>query len=50
MKNREEIELILIEASSYGLRQEVVETAQSYIDEGYSELDAYEMAFDEWVK
>lgn len=41
---------ILAEASAFGLRQEVNDTAEELIKEGYSHLDAYEMAFNEWVK
>lgn len=47
---KEEIELILVEASAYGLRAEVIEWAEKFMLEGHSELEAYQLAFDEWVK
>lgn len=50
MDEQEQIEQILTEASSYGLRGEVVEWAKSLIETGYQELEAYEEAFNEWVK
>lgn len=50
MTTEEQIEEILMEASAFGLRLEVLNTAKQYIDEGCERLLAYEMAFDEWVK
>ena len=50
MTAEEQIEEILMEASAYGLRIEVLETAGNYIKEGYDKLSSYEMAFNEWVK
>jgi hypothetical protein len=44
------IELILTEASAWGLRIEVEETAQKYIDEGQHPTDAYQFAYDDWIK
>lgn len=44
------IELILTEASAWGLRVEVEETAQKYIKEGHNVVDAYQYAYDDWVK
>jgi hypothetical protein len=45
-----EIELILTEASAYGLSYEVNRTAETLLAEGYSAIVAYETAFNEWVK
>ena len=50
MTNEEHIEEILMEASAYGLRVEVLETAKDYIDAGWELILSYQMAFDEWVK
>jgi hypothetical protein len=46
----EQIEEILIDASRYGLRIEVLETAQKYIKEGYDKITSYEMSYQEWIK
>ena len=46
----QQIELILFEASAYGLRVEVEETAQKYIDEGTPAVEAYEWAYGDWIK
>ena len=46
------IEFILEEASSYGLRSEVQESARKIKSE-FPDIDlltAYEMAFNEWIK
>lgn len=46
-----EIEEILIEASAYGLRDEVKFTAAKIMKETEcTELQAYIIAFDEWIK
>jgi hypothetical protein len=45
-----DIELILEEASAYGLRTEVEEYAQKYLSEGYTPVEAYEHAYNEWIK
>tara|TARA_R100000908_G_scaffold25500_2_gene11707 strand:- start:1004 stop:1285 length:282 start_codon:yes stop_codon:yes gene_type:complete len=42
--------LILKEASAYGLEWEVKETAAKYVKEGYRYVDAFEMAYQDWVK
>ena len=55
-KEEEEIELILEEASAYGLRQEIKETAEeelkkaSFEGRWLSKLDAYVNAYNEWIK
>ncbi len=46
----EQIEEILMEASAYGLRLEVMDSARKYMDAGYDRLVSYEMAYNEWVK
>lgn len=50
MTESEQIEEILYEASAYGLRIEVMDTAKKFMDEGHTCLSSYEMAFNEWVK
>lgn len=46
----QQIEEILIEASAYGLRIEVMNSAKELIKEGYDELTAYQLGYDEWIK
>lgn len=46
----QEIELICVEASAWGLRDEVVDTAETLIRKGYEPVVAYEIAYEEWVK
>jgi hypothetical protein len=46
----QQIELICIEASAWGLREEVVDEAERLIKEGYESVVAYEIAYEEWVK
>lgn len=51
MTTEEQIEEILHEASAYGLRVEVMETAKQYMEEeGMERLLAYENAYHEWIK
>jgi hypothetical protein len=50
MTKEKMIEEILIEASSYGLRTEVIETAVKYQKDGMGKLQSFEEAFREWVK
>lgn len=45
-----DIELVLEEASAWGLRYEVEKYAQQYIDEGHPIVDAYHFAYEEWIK
>jgi hypothetical protein len=45
-----DIELILEEASAYGLRTEVEEYAQKYLSEGCTPVEAYQHAYYEWIK
>jgi len=44
------IELILAEASAYGLAYEVEATAKEIIKEGGDEVTAYQDAYNEWIK
>ena len=48
----EQIELLLEEANAYGLRREVIEFAEKFMkeDPSLTELDAYFMAYSEWIK
>ena len=52
MTSEEEIEEILYEASAYGLRTEVMEWAQKELQQNpkMRKVDAYQIAFNEWVK
>jgi hypothetical protein len=52
MSDFEIIEEILIEASAYSLRLEVIETATKLMDADseLSSLQAYELAFQDWIK
>ena len=47
-----QIELILHEANAVGLRQEVADTASKFmkLDPSLNKLDAYFMAYSEWIK
>ncbi|MEY4334045.1 MAG: hypothetical protein RLZZ196_2788 [Bacteroidota bacterium] len=45
-----DIELVLEEASAWGLRVEVEQTAKQYIDEGHSIVDSYHFAYEDWIK
>jgi hypothetical protein len=44
--------LILEEANQYGLRREVNEEAQKFLEEDptLSDLEAYVLAYNEWIK
>ena len=52
MTESEEIEEILHEASAYGLRNEVMDWAQKELKSNpkMRKVDAYHIAFNEWVK
>lgn len=52
MTESEHIEEILHEASAYGLRTEVMEWAKKEMEQNpkIRKIDAYELAFNEWVK
>jgi len=43
----QDIELVLVEASAWGVRNEVEEKAQNYIDGGIHPTDAYHFAFED---
>ena len=47
-----QIELLLEEANAYGLRQEVKDFAEKFMkeDKDLNILDAYFMAYSEWIK
>ena len=44
------IEMILEEASAWGLRIEVEQTAKQYIKEGHPVIDSYHFAYEDWIK
>ena len=44
------IEEILAEANAYGLKAEVLKSANGFVSEGHAYSDAYAMAFNEWCK
>lgn len=52
MTESEQIEEILHEASAYGLRTEVMESARKELEANpkMRKIDAYEIAYNEWVK
>ena len=56
VEDEEEIELILLEANAYGLRQEIKETAEKKLEKAsfegrwLSKLDAYVNAYNDWIK
>ena len=56
MEDEETIELILEEASAFGLRQEIKELAEKELEKAsfegrwLSKLDAYVNAYNEWIK
>jgi hypothetical protein len=45
-----DIELILTEASAWGLNFEVEHTAKQYVEEGMEVVTAYQYAYSEWIK
>jgi len=52
MEEKQQILEILTEASAYGLQHEVETWATKCIDDGSAPtiVEAYEMAFNEWIK
>ena len=52
MTTEAQIEEILIESQSYGLRDKVINTAKEIMStvDGVDRLTAYEMAYNEWIK
>ena len=49
-RDLQEIEMILTEASAWGLRVEVEETAEKYINEGHDVVESYHWAYGDWIK
>ena len=45
-----DIELILEEASAWGLRYEVEQTAKQYLEDGHLPVDSYHFAYEDWIK
>lgn len=52
MDEQRQIWEIIVEANAYGLQSEVEASAKQFIEDGSAKtrLEAYEMAFNEWVK
>ena len=50
MTEERQVEEILIESHSYGLGNEVMETAKKFQEQGYDRVTSYELAFKEWIK
>ena len=50
LEEQMDIELILAEASAYGMSAEVEEYAQRYLSEGCTPVEAYQHAYYEWIK
>ena len=52
MTTEAQIEELLIESHSYGLRDKVINTAKEIMStvDGVDRLTAYEMAYNEWIK
>ena len=50
LEEQMDIELILAEASAYGLSAEIEEYAQRYLSEGCTPVEAYHNAYYEWIK
>ena len=52
LNDEEDIELLLEEANAYGLRTEVEQWAMQLLkeDPDLSRLEAYVMAYNEWIK
>ena len=46
----EHVDLILQEASKYNLRLEVEDSAKKFIEQGYEYLEAFQLAYNEWIK
>lgn len=44
------IEEILAEANAHGLKAEVSASAENFVAEGHDRVDAFVLAFNEWVK
>ena len=47
MTQEQLIEELLMEASGLGIRQEVLDASEKYLDQGMNQLDALETAFNE---
>jgi len=49
-EEQEQIQSVLMEAEQWGLDMEVMETAERYINEGHSPVDAFHFAYEDWIK
>lgn len=52
MTEEQQIEEILMEASAWGMRQEIIDSAQQYMRENPNMklVAAFEWAYNEWIK
>ena len=50
LEEQMDIELILTEASAYGMSAEVELYAHKYLSEGCTPVEAYQHAYNEWIK
>jgi hypothetical protein len=52
MSEEEQIEEILMEASAWGMRQEIIDSAHKYMRENPNMklVNAFEWAYNEWMK
>ena len=50
MTNEEHIEELLLEAETYGLRNEVFDTAKKLMKDGNDRVTSFEKAYQEWIK
>ncbi len=52
MSEEQQIEEILMEASAWGMRQEIIDSAHRYMQENPNAklVNAFEWAYNEWMK
>ena len=50
LEDQEQIQSILMEAEEWGLEIEVNESAEKYMMEGHSPIDAFHFAYEDWIK
>lgn len=50
LEEQEQIDLILLEANAYNLKWEVIDFAEKEMANGISSVEAYQRAFNEWIK
>ncbi len=47
IEEKQEIELVLEEASAWNVRKEVIQKAEKYIKDGHAPVDAYHFAYED---